>query len=380
MEKRSKFIPFSQHWFGEEEEQAVLDVLHSSWVTTGPVTGEFEKEFADYVGAPCAVGVTSCTAGLFMVYQALGVNAGDEVVVPAITWPATANAAAILGARVVFADVDYNTMCVTRDSIAHCLSDRTKVVAIVHFAGLACDLDSIVKLCRERGITLIEDAAHAVGTKYKNVHVGGAYSAAAVYSFHPIKNMTTAEGGMITCHDRELYRKLNLYKFHGISRDAWKAYRGGTVPLYDLEFPALKFNLTDIQSAIGRAQLKKVAEFNTRRKQISMRYLDELSGIDSLDLPAAREGHAWHLFVVKINERAVISREKFILMLRECNIGAGIHFLPVNGLSYYRQEGKTDTPVAEKVGNTCVSLPLHPLMSDSDVEYVITSIKRMDLD
>lgn len=370
MKRRDDFLPFCRHWIGAAEERAVLDVLRSDWITTGPVTGKFEAAFAAYVNSPFAVAVSSCTGGLFMAYQGLGIGPGDEVVVPAMTWPATANAAVLLGARVVFADVDYETLCVTRETLAPCLTDRTRAVVLVHFAGLACDLDPIVELCRSKGVAIIEDCAHAIGSRYKGRHVGGDYAFASVYSFHPIKNVTTGEGGMVTCHDGKLFRKLALAKFHGISRDAWKAYKGGSVPLYDVEFPALKFNLTDIQSAIGLAQLSRLPEFAARRRLLSQRYLEALSGVQGLDLPAGGDGHAWHLFVVKLNARARINREEFIVALRELNVGAGIHFLPVNTLSCYRNAGARAAPAAEKAGGACVSLPLYPLMSDADADYV----------
>jgi dTDP-4-amino-4,6-dideoxygalactose transaminase len=377
MKKRETFLPFCRHWLNEEEQQAVLDVLRSSWITTGPVTKAFEEDFARYVETPYSVAVTSCTGGLFMVYQALGIGEQDEVIVPAMTWPATANAAALLGAKVMFADVDYNSVCVTRETIEACLSDATKAVVVVHFAGLSCDLDPIIDLCKKNEIALIEDSAHAVGTRYNGKHVGGEYAFASVYSFHPIKNMTTAEGGMITCHDEDLYKKLLLYKFHGVSRDAWKAYGSKDLPLYDLEFPALKFNQTDILSAIGRVQLKKVDHFNRRRAEIARRYLDELSDLKELDLPVAQKGHSWHLFVVKVNRKAGISREEFMLKLKERNVGSGLHFLPVNSLSYYQDKNSLLTPIAEKVGRACISLPLYPLMTDDEVNYVIECVKTV---
>jgi len=377
MNKREDFLPFCRHQLGKEEEQAVLEVLQSAWITTGPVTDAFEREFAARVGTPHAVAASSCTGGLFMVCQALGIGPGDEVVVPALTWPATANAPVMLGAKVVFADVDYKTLCVTRESIEPCLNDDTKAVAIVHFAGLSCELDSITGLCRERGIMLIEDSAHALGSKYNGRHVGGQYAVASVYSFHPIKNITTGEGGMITCHDAALYEKLSLCKFHGISRDAWKAYKGGGIPLYDLEWPALKFNFTDLQAAIGRVQLGRLDAFNERRRQIARCYLSELAGVSGLDLPADSDGHAWHLFVVKLNKQAQIQRDGFICRMRELNVGIGIHFLPVNELTFYKKQNPLVTPHAEKAGRTCVSLPLYPMMQDRDVCYVVDCIKHI---
>jgi UDP-4-amino-4-deoxy-L-arabinose-oxoglutarate aminotransferase len=371
------FIPFCRHKFDSEEEAAVLSTLRSSWVTSGPVTKGFEADFSAYTGAPHSLAVSSGTAGLFMACQALGIKADDEVVVPAMTWPATANAPAILGARPVFADVDYATLCVTRETIAARITERTKAVMIVHFAGLACDLDPIVDLCRERGIPLLEDSAHAVGTRYRGRHVGGDYAAASVYSFHPIKNMTTGEGGMITCHQQELQERLTLFRFHGIKRDAWSAYGKGSAPLYDLSFPALKFNATDILSAIGQVQLRKLDGFIQRRTKIARMYLTAFSDCAGLDLPVDDNGHAWHLFIVKLNNRAGMNRATFMQRLKEeWNIGTGIHFLPVNRMSYYR-EGADATPEAFRIGDSCVSLPLYPSMSSEDIARVIKAVRHL---
>jgi len=377
MHRRFTTLPFCQHCLGEAEEKAVLEVLRSSWITTGPTTAAFESEFAAHVGARHAIAVTSGTGGLFMVYQALGIGPGDEVVVPAMTWPATANAAALLGARIIFADVDYATLCVTRQTLEAAMSERTKAIAVVHFAGLACELEPIIELCRTRGVSLIEDSAHAMGTQYRGRHVGGDYAYASVYSFHPIKNITTGEGGMVTCQDTEVFRRLSLSKFHGVSREAWKAYRSGSVPLYDVEFPALKFNLTDIQSAIGKAQLPRLDSFLDRRRKIARIYLDRLADLPELHLPADGEGHAWNLFVIKINERSRRNRHEFIIGMREWNVGCGLHFLPLNELTYYRQCKPAITPTASKIGRTCVSLPLFPGLTLEDAEYVADCVRTL---
>ena len=351
--------------------------MRSQWITSGPVTKSFECEFAEMVNVPHAIAVTSCTAGLYMVFQTLDIAEGDEVIVPAITWPATANSAALLGAKVVFADVDYQTHCLTRESIEHRLTEKTKAIALVHFAGLSCELDPIIELCNEKGIALVEDAAHALGTEYHGKHVGGDYAYATIYSFHPIKNITTGEGGMITTHHPEVAEKLALYRFHGISRDAWRAYKGGDIPLYDLQFPALKFNQTDLLSAIGRVQLKKIRRFNERRRQIAHYMMTSLSGIEDIELPSDDIGHAWHLFVIKVSGSARLTRDDFIAKLRSLNLGVGIHFLAVNELDYYKNLHPAPTPNAERIGASCLSLPFFPAMHDEDVEYVVSAVSHV---
>ena len=374
---RDDFLPFCRHSIGEAEENAVLQVMRSQWITSGPVTKSFESEFGEFVDAPHAIAVNSCTAGLYMVFQTLDIKEGDEVIVPAITWPATANSAALLGAKVIFADVDYTTHCLTRESIEPHMTEKTKAIALVHFAGLACEMDPIIELCKEKGIALIEDAAHALGTAYRGKHIGGDYAYATIYSFHPIKNITSGEGGMITTHHPDVAEKLALYRFHGISRDAWRAYKGGDIPLYDLEFPALKFNQTDLLSAIGRVQLQKVGQFNHRRRQIAEQLISLLSDIDGIELPQGGPGHAWHLFVIKILSGTGVSRDHFIARLKSLNLGAGIHFLAVNELDYYRKLNPASTPNAKKIGATCVSLPFFPAMHDEDVEYVASAVSQI---
>jgi len=370
MKIRDNFLPFAQHSFGAEEEAAVVRVIRSSWVTTGPETKAFEAEFADFVDAPYAIAMTSCTAALFVVYQSLGIGSGDEVVVPAMTWPATANAAALLGAKVVFADIDYATLNITPETLKPCLGPKVKAVAGVHFAGLPFDIQGITDLLKTENIPLIEDAAHAIGTYDRGRHIGGDYAYATCYSFHPIKNMTTCEGGMVTCHDSEAHQRLSLYKFHGIERDAWKGYVERAVPSYDMSFPSLKFNMPDILSAIGREQLRKVSAFNKKRRDLALCYLEILKGLDTIELPVHQEGHAWHLFIIKIKESCKLSRNEVMIALRERNIGTGLHFQAVHQLKYYASESQNTLLNAEKAGDSVISLPLYPEMTDEDIAYI----------
>ncbi|MCE5248800.1 aminotransferase class I/II-fold pyridoxal phosphate-dependent enzyme [bacterium] len=375
---RSDILPFSRPFFDHREEEAVLRVLRSGWITTGPETAAFEEEFRSMVGARYAAAVTSGTAGLYITLKSLGIGPGDEVIVPSLTWPATANVVETAGATTVFCDVDYDTVCATAETIAPKITGRTRAVIVVHFGGLACDLDPILDLAGNRNITVIEDAAHAAGAQYKGVPIGRPHGAVACFSMHPIKNITSAEGGMLTCHDGELYRRIGLHKFHGISRDAWKRYGGDDLPLYDLEFPALKFNLPDILSAIGRVQLSKLETSNRRRRELAEMYLEQFSGVSELDLPATGscpDEHAWHLFPVKVNESSGLSRNEFMRRLLERNVRTGLHFLAVHTLKYYLEKYHVpDCKNAEKIGDRILSLPLFPGMSDSDVRYVCAAV------
>ncbi len=335
-----KPIQLGRICFDQQEEEAVLEVLRSGWITTGAQTKAFEAEFASYVSATQAWAVTSATAGLYLTYKALGIGSGDDVVVPSITWPATANAVEMCGARAIFCDVDRASVCATRETIAAALTKRTRAVCVVHFAGLACDLDPIVDLCRSHNLLLIEDAAHAAGTRYKGNLIGKPHGDAAVFSFHPIKNMTTAEGGMITVRDSELAVRIERLRFHGIQRDAWERYRDESLPHYDVVEPALKWNLPDVLGAIGRVQLSKLEVINDRRRRIGECYLEELRDVRGIDLPACGprpEEHSWHLFAIQLNDEARLTREELILGLREHGVMTGLHFLAAHRLSYYRR-------------------------------------------
>ena len=263
---RATLLPFSKPSIGEEEIREVADCLRSGWITTGPRTERFEREFAEYVGAKYAVALSSGTAALHCAYWALDLGPEDEIICPSLTWPSTANMAVALGAKVVFADVVRSTRQVDVRDVARRITKRTKVVVPVHFAGAPADLDALRQAVGPK-IPIIEDAAHAAGTEYKGRRIGGAGNT-AIFSFHPIKDMTTGEGGMLTTDDDELARRVRLFKFHGVSRDAWKAYGAASSARYDTVLAGFKYNLTDIASAIGLHQLRKLDGFISRRAEI----------------------------------------------------------------------------------------------------------------
>lgn len=379
MDIRKDFLPLSRPWLDGEEIAAVAESLRSGWITSGPKVAELEERFRALTGAPHAVSVSSATAGMHIVLAALGVGEGDEVVTPSMTFASTVNQIVMRGARPVFADNDYGTMQVLPADAERAITRRTRAVIPVHFAGAPADLDPIRAAADRAGVPVIEDAAHAVGTSYRGRPVGGNGNV-AIFSFHPIKNMTTGEGGMVTCYDGEFAGKLRLLRFHGIERDAWKRYGKGGTPQYDIREPGYKYNLTDLQAAIGVVQIGKVKTMNERRAALAARYLEGLRGVQGIELPESPpypHEHSWHLFIVKVT---AMDRDAFIGRLADRNIGVGLHFPPCHLLAYVRSRfgtGEGDLPLCERAGARILSLPLFPGMADGDVDYVCEAIREI---
>jgi len=370
----NEFIPMSRPFLGEEEIQSVAEVLKSGWITTGPRCAEFERRFIELTGARYALTMSSATAGMHIVLKSLGIKDGDEVITPSLTFASTVNQIVLAGARPVFADIDYDTLLVRKDEIARLITGRTKAIIPVHYAGAPADMEAIEAAAG--AIPVIEDAAHAIGTYYQGRHIGHKHT--AIFSFHPIKNITTGEGGMITTNDEDLTHKLRLHRFHGIERDAWKRYGKGSDPSYDILDPGFKYNLTDLQAAIGITQLAKLQTITQKRNVIARRYVKGLSALAGLDLPGAPpydHGHAWHLFVVKIKS---MERRHFMEALAERNIGYGFHFPACHTLSYVKRRfGTTHLPVTEDVAEKIVSLPLYPGMDGLQVQRVIEAVREI---
>jgi len=381
-------LPFSKPEIGEEEIDEVVRVLRSGWITTGPLTAQFEQEFAAATGARHALAFSSCTGALHAVPLALGLGAGDEVIVPGLTWPATANMVVACGADPVFADIDRVTWNLDPAAVEAALTPRTRMVIPVHFAGQPADLDALRAVLRKAGredVLILEDAAHAAGSSYKGRPIGACTAngtAAACFSFHPIKNMTTGEGAMVTTDDDELAARIKLWKFHGVQRDAWKAYSASekAPATYDVVLPGFKYNLTDMQSALGVHQLRKLPRFNARRTEIAAFYSRELSGLAAagLELPGTapyEHVHPWHLFTVLAPRRA-----PFMDRLKELGIGTGLHFEAVHLHTYYRERFGFRAgmlPVAEEVCSRIVSLPLFPAMTDGDAADVVLAVRQV---
>ncbi len=381
---RESILPFSRPDIGEEEIAEVVACLRSGWITTGPRVAQLEREFAAAVGARHALAFSSGTGALHATLLALELQPGDEVVVPALTWPATANMVVACGAVPVFADIDPSTWNLDAGALAAAVTPRTRLVMPVHFAGLPCDLDGLREALAAAGrpeIGIVEDAAHAAGAAYKGRPIGATGengTLAACFSFHPIKNMTTAEGGMVTTDDDRLAAAIKLWRFHGVQRDAWQAYAAtAKAPAtYDVVLPGFKYNLSDLHAALGLHQLRKLPGFNRRRAEIAALYRRDLAALPGLQIPG-RAGyechHPWHLFTVLPPSRA-----PFMERLRELGIGTGLHFEAVHLHDYYRRRfgwREGTLPVAEEVCARIVSLPLFPSMTDEDAGDVVQAVR-----
>lgn len=380
---RPSFLPFSQPTIERDEIDEVVDSLTSGWITTGPKVKRFEAMFRELVGAPEAIAVGSATAGWQLVVAALGIGPGDEVIVPALSWPSVANIVELAGARTVFADVRSDTLQVDPADVARRITPRTRAIVPVHFAGAACDLDALRAVIGDRSIALVEDAAHALGTEYRGRLVGSD-SAIALYSFHAIKNVTTGEGGMIACRDPALARRLRLLRFHGITRDTWERYAAGGTPDFEIEAPGYKCNMLDLQAALGLHQLRKLGRFNGRRAELAAQYdallaaIPEVRPLAPVDYPAR---HAHHLYVVRLDTAQLgISRDEFLAALTRENIGTGLHFPAIHLKRYYRERygyTEADLPNAAALGASIASLPLYPRLSNQDVADVVRAIERV---
>lgn len=375
---RAKFLPYSLPFIGEEEIAEVVDTLRSGWLTTGPKTKRFEQEFADFVGVGHAVAVNSATAGLEASLAALGVGPGDEVIVPSMTFCATANVVVHLGAKPVLVDSreDFN---VDPQAIAAAVSPRTRAIIPVHFGGQPADMDEITAVARQHDLAVVEDAAHAVGVSYRGRQVG-TIGRTAAFSFYATKNLTTGEGGMITLNDDALAERLRSLVLHGMSRDAWKRYAKPNAWHYDVTDAGYKMNMTDVQAALGLHQLRRLPHFNARRAEIAARYTEALADLPlRLPLRHADREHNWHLYVVRLDlSRLTIGRDAFMEAMTERRIGTSVHFIPVHMHSYYRDRfayAPEDLPVCARLFGEIVSLPLYPAMTNDDVDDVIDAVR-----
>ena len=377
---RREFLPFSRPSIAEDDIAAVGEVLRSGWITTGPKSEEFEQRFSEYVGCAGAVALSSATAGMHLVLKVLGIGPGDEVITPSMTWVSTVNLVVLAGATPVFADIERDTLMVSRDSIEERLSDRTRLIVPVHFAGAPAHMEPIRQLAADKDISLVEDAAHALGTEYQGERVGR--TGTSIFSFHPTKNITTGEGGMFCTSDREILDQVRRLKFHGLGADAYEGQNLARRPQAQVLEPGYKYNMMDISAALGLEQLARVDDFNRKRTELAARYRARLSEVDEI-LPLADPSysmkHAWHLFVVRLDtDRVGVSREDFMQGLKQRNVGTGLHFRAVHLQKYYREAMGTQRgmlPNTEWNSDRVCSLPLFPGMSSADVDDVVEAIK-----
>jgi dTDP-4-amino-4,6-dideoxygalactose transaminase len=365
------FLPFTRPSIDEDCIAAVAEVFRSGQLASGPRVLAFENALSAYLGGNRQVRVmTSATAGLEMALEVAGIGPGDEVIVPAMSFAASANVVARLRAKPVFVDIDLHTRNLDIDQVPAAITSKTRAIMPVHFSGLPVDMESLYGLAAEHGLRVVEDAAHAIGSRYADKPIGS-FGDLVVFSFHPNKNMTTIEGGAVTTGDTQAAELLEQYRFHGIKRNA-----AGEV---DVMFPGAKSNLTDVAAQVGIDQLRRLDGFNTRRRALAMRYLAELDGFTGVVLPARGDtGHSWHMFQVLIDFRARgMKRPAFQQIMADRGIGIGVHYPSIPSLKYYQKLGYRDeaTPVAARVGRETVTLPLFPAMSDDDVVRVCHELR-----
>lgn len=379
---REGFLPFNQPDIGPAEIDEVAATLRSGWLTTGPRTKEFERRFAEYIGARHAIAVNSCTGGLHVALAAAHIGPGDEVIVPTMTFCSTANVVVHLGATPVLVDAQPDTLNVDAQRLEIAITPRTRALIPVHLYGHPCDMDRIREIAYTHNLLVIEDAAHAVGAEWQGRRVG-TLSTATVFSFYATKNLTTAEGGMITTDNDEYAEAMRPWLLHGISRDAWKRYSAEGSWYYEVTVPGLKYNLTDLQSALGLHQLARLEDMNRRRAELAARYSDGLRDMPEIELPAVRPGirHAWHLYAIRLRLSLLsIDRAQFIEQLRAVGIGTSVHFIPLHRQPYYRDRFRcksSDFPVADAAYQRLISLPLYTRMTDDDLDDVVEAVRRI---
>jgi dTDP-4-amino-4,6-dideoxygalactose transaminase len=375
---RDTFLPFAPPLIGEAEIEEVIDTLRSGWLTTGPKTRKFADEFATYTQAPAALTLSSCTAALHLSLVALKIGPGDEVITTPLTFAASVNVIEHAGARPVLVDVEPDTLNIDPEKIEQAITPDTKAIIAVHYAGHPVELDVIRNIARRHDLHLIEDAAHAIGAAWKGQPIGTGTNPTC-FSFYATKNLTTGEGGMLT-GDQELIDRAKTLSLHGMSREAWSRYAAGGKWAYDVVAPGFKYNMTDIQAALGLQQLRRFESMQQRRRDIVQQYDVAFADDPAFQTPVTRPHvtHAWHLYVLRLNEdELTIDRNQFIEQLNERNIGTSVHFIPIHLHSHYAKKygwQAEDFPVALDNYNRMLSLPLSPKMTDQDVADVIEAV------
>ncbi len=376
-----KFIPYSHQYIDKDDIREVVKVLKSDWLTQGPKIREFEDALCRYTGARYAVAVSSGTAALHITSLAAGIEAGDEVITSPITFIASANCILYCGGRPVFADVEEDTVNIDPRELEKRISKDTKAVIPVHFAGHPVDLESIYSIAKRHGLIVIEDAAHALGAEYKSSKIGSCrYSDMTVFSFHPVKSITSGEGGMVLTNRKDLYERLLKFCNHGITKNRDEFENDILGPwYYEMQLLGFNYRITDFQCALGLNQLKKLDGFIEKRKQIASDYNRELNKIDEIILPKEKRyaKSSWHIYYIRLKESH--KRKVIFDRLRKMGIGVQVHYIPVHLQPYYRKNvgyKKGDYPRAERYYNSAISLPLYPGMTKNDIKRVINTLKR----
>ena len=380
---RNDFLPFAKPHISEDAIADVVESIRSGWLAMGPKTIRFEENFSKFTGASWSLSVNSATAGLHTALLALGIGPGDEVITTPMTFAATVNAIMFVGAKPVLADIDRNTLNIDPDKVEAAVTKNTKAVIPVHFAGMPCDMDRIEAIAEKHGLAVIEDAAHALGALYKGRRIGAdrGKRRVSVFSFHPTKNITTGEGGMVCTGDEEIAEKVAVLRQNGMSKGSWNRYGAKGSANYDIFFPGLKYTMMDIQAAIGDSQLRELESFNARRKEIVSFYMKEFSNIKGLILPKPapwEHEHSWHIFTPLIDiDRLGITRDDFMSEMKKKNIGTALHYQAIHLFTCYKEATGLDRgslPEAEYVSDRIVSLPLFPAMKDEDAQDVVEAV------
>ncbi len=377
------FLPFSKPSISRAAIDEVVACLESGWITTGPRVAQFTENLQAYLSAPHVLPLTSATAGLHLALLALDLQPGDEVITTPLTFAATLNTIVVAGGKPVLVDIDPHTLNMDLNQVADAITEKTRVIVPVHFAGLPVDMDVLYQLAKTHELRVIEDAAHAIGAVYKDKRIGS-FGDTQVFSFHPNKNMTTGEGGCVTTTNAELAKSVALLRFHGIDRESWNRYGKSGNQDYEIVLPGLKYNMMDLQAALGLHQLQELDSFIARRTELAERYQEALADWPQWELPGAPaflHRHAWHLYTPRINEEAAhMNRDEFIQKMKEKNIGTGLHYRAAHLYPYYREQfgyHPGDFPYAESAGERIVSLPLFPAMTDAEHDRVLDVMYSM---
>ena len=390
--EKLEFIPYCLPSISDEERAEVADTLSTTWLTKGPKSVRFEKAFAEYVGCEHAIAVSSCTAALHLAVRVIDIQPGDEVITTPMTFCATTEILEYQNAKPVFVDIDPITFNLDIDQIESKITDRTRAIMPVHYAGIPCDMDKLMAIARRHNLEVIEDAAHAAGTRYKGNQIGSMGNLTC-YSFYPTKNMTTGEGGMLTTNNAEYADKARVLSLHGISKDAWKRYSSQGQWFYEVTEMGYKYNFTDIQASLGLQQLKKLDHFNEVREKYARMYVEAFQGLPGINLPDfysaylngdyADQGYynCWHLFTVLVDDKVLsINRDQFIEELKAKQIGTSVHFIPVHLHPYYADKygyQRGDFPVTESIYDQTMSIPLYPAMSEDQIHRIANAVREI---
>ncbi len=379
---RDDFLPYGKQWLNDKEIEEVTNCLKSNWITTGPKMRLFEEDFKKYIGCKYSIAVNSGTAALHISTSSININPGDEAITTPLTFVASANCVVYRGGTPILADIKKDTYNIDPNEIKKKITSKTKAIIPVHFAGQPCDMDEISEIAEENDLYIIEDAAHAVDAEYKARKIGN-ISDLTIFSFHPVKNMTTAEGGMVTTNNKELYDKLLMFRTHGISKDAVKRFGKEGGYYYDMKYLGFRYNLSELHAALGIHQLRKLVTFQKRRREIVKLYNRELENLEEITIPFVKENikHSWHLYILQINlEKLRVDRDFIFKALREENIGVNVHYIPVHYHSYYQNKfglNKNILPNVEWLFPRLLTIPLFPKMTDNDAYDVINALEKV---